>query len=52
MLSYYETVAGSWRYIMTFLDLLEKVTPEDIMVTARQYLVRQNRTVATLVKNE
>lgn len=52
MLSYYETVAGNWRYILTFLDLLEKVTPEDIMTAARQYLVRQNRTVATLVENE
>ncbi len=52
MLSYYETVAGDWRYIMTFLDLLEKITPEDIMRTAQQYLARDNRTVATLVKDE
>ena len=52
MLSYYETVAGNWRYINTFLDLLEKVSPEDVMATAQKYLTRHNRTVATLVKDE
>ena len=52
MLSYYETVAGDWRYITTFLDLLEKVTPEDIMTIAKKYLNRHNRTVAELVKEE
>jgi len=43
MLSYYETVAGDWRYITTFLDLLEKVAPEDVMSAAGKYLTRQNR---------
>ena len=52
MLSYYEIVAGDWRYISTFLDLVEKVTPEDIMAAADTYLTRQNRTVATLVKDK
>jgi len=51
MLSYYETVAGDWRYLTTFLDLLEKVTPEDVMATAERYLTRHNRTVATLVRD-
>ncbi|MBN2397633.1 MAG: insulinase family protein [Deltaproteobacteria bacterium] len=52
MLSYYETVAGDWRYISQFLDLLEKVTPQDVMGAAQKYLTRDNRTVATLVKDE
>lgn len=52
MLSYYETVAGDWRYITTFLDLLERVTPEDVMSTTKRYLTRRNRTVATLVRDE
>jgi predicted Zn-dependent peptidase len=52
MLSYYESVAEDWRYITTFLDLLEKVTPEDVMAIAGKYLTRHNRTVATLVRNE
>ncbi len=52
MLSYYETVAGDWRYISTFLDLVEKVTPQDIMRTVGTYLTRQNRTVATLVTDK
>ena len=52
MLSYYETVAGDWRYITTFLDFLEKVTPEDVMATAKKYLTRRNRTVAKLVSSD
>ncbi|MDD5723590.1 MAG: pitrilysin family protein [Syntrophales bacterium] len=52
MLSYYQTVAGDWRYLVTFLSLLEKVTPEDVMTTAGKYLTRDNRTVATLVKDK
>ncbi len=52
MLSYYEIVVGDWRYITTFLDLLEKVTSEDVMSAAGKYLTRQNRTVATLVKDK
>ncbi len=49
MLSYYETVTGDWRYINNFMDMLQKVTPEDIMAAAEKYLSRDNRTVATLV---
>jgi predicted Zn-dependent peptidase len=52
MLSYYETVAGDWRYISTFLDLVEKVSPEDIMRAADTYLTQENRTVATLMKDK
>ena len=49
MLSYYETVGGDWRYLTKFLELLERVTPADIMTVANKYLNRQNRTVAELV---
>ncbi|MBA7561071.1 putative zinc protease [subsurface metagenome] len=52
MLSYYGAVAGDWRYITTFLDLLERVTPEDVMAAAKKYFEPRNRTVAELVRDE
>jgi predicted Zn-dependent peptidase len=52
MLSYYEAVAGDWQYITKFPDLLERVTPGDIMVAAEQYLEPRNRTVAELVRKQ
>ena len=50
MLSYYQTVVGDWRYIEDQLDIIERITPEDIMKAANKYLVEDNRTVAELVK--
>jgi len=52
MLSYYGAVAGSWQYLLTFQDLLEKVTPEDVMTVAKKYLDPRNRTVAELVRKK
>lgn len=43
-LGYYETV-GSYRYLDTYLDLIAKVSPEDIQRVARGYLVEDARTV-------
>jgi len=51
-LSYYQTVAGDWRYIEEHLKVIEKVTPEDIMEVAKKYLIRKNRTVAQIVQKE
>jgi len=50
MISYYQTVVGDWRYIEDQLDIIERITPEDIMGTASKYLIADNRTVAELVK--
>ncbi|MBI5185602.1 MAG: insulinase family protein [Nitrospinae bacterium] len=49
-LSYFETVAGDWRYLLNHTQEIRKVTPEDIMRVARKYLVKSNRTVGVLVK--
>ncbi len=51
MLSYYETVGGDWRYLTKFLELLEKVTPKDIMMVTKKYFDQRNRTVAELVSS-
>ncbi len=34
------------------LKVIAEITPEDIMRVAEKYLVKENRTVATLVKRE
>ena len=51
-LAYYQTVAGDWKYMMTHIDKIKKITPEDVMNTAKKYLKKSNRTVAVLVKKE
>jgi predicted Zn-dependent peptidase len=51
-LSYYETIAGDFRYITRHIQVVESIKPEDIMKAARTYLVPENRTVATLVRRE
>ncbi|HJU04412.1 MAG TPA: pitrilysin family protein [Nitrospiraceae bacterium] len=49
-LAYYQTVAKDWRYLLTARDRIAAVTPADIQRIASRYLVRSNRTVASLVK--
>ena len=49
-LSYYEILAGDYRYLINHINVIEKITPEDIMRVAKKYLTKENRTVATLVK--
>jgi len=51
-LSYFETIAGDWRYLLNHPKEIRKVTREDIMRVARKYLVKRNRTVAILVKKK
>jgi len=52
-LAYYlgsaQALAHDWTYLYRLRDNLKAVTPEDIMRVAGEYLVEQNRTVATLI---
>jgi predicted Zn-dependent peptidase len=48
-LSYFETLAGDYHYLTTYLDNLSKVTADDIQQAAQKYLTAENRTVATLI---
>jgi len=50
-IGYYE-IAGGWRQIDSYLDGIRKVTREDIRRVARQYLVRDERTVGVLVPTQ
>lgn len=51
-LSYYEAIAGDFRYITRHIQVVESIKPEDIMKAARTYLNAVNRTVATVVRRE
>ena len=51
-LSYYEVIAGDYRYITNHIKYIEKITAQDIMTVAKKYLNAENRTVAELVKKE
>jgi len=48
LLSYFEIVAGDFRYLSKQLEAMEKVTPDDIRRAAAVYFVEKNRTVAVL----
>jgi predicted Zn-dependent peptidase len=52
LLTYYQSVIGDWRYLIDYDREIASVTAEEIMETARRYLVPANCTVATLDKQE
>ncbi len=52
MLSYFELIAGDFRYLVNHLKNIEKITPADIMNTASRYFTEDNKTVAVIVKGE
>ena len=49
-LTYFQTIAGDWRYILNHRRILGTVTPEEIREVARKYLTPENRTVAELLR--
>lgn len=49
-LAFFQTVARDWRYLLKVRDKIASVTPADVQRVAARYLVKPNRTVATLVK--
>lgn len=49
-LTYFEAIAGDWRYVIRHSQVIAKVTPDDIKRVVNQYFTKTNRTVATLVK--
>ncbi|MGA1826499.1 MAG: M16 family metallopeptidase [bacterium] len=48
-LSYFETIAGDWRYLANHPKIISQITKEEIMAAAQHYFKKSNRTVATLV---
>jgi predicted Zn-dependent peptidase len=48
----YEAMRGDWRTLLTDMERMKQVTPEDIMSVAEKYLTEENRTVAWLIETE
>ena len=52
MLSYYEVLLGDYRYISNYLNIIDKVSAEDIQKAVKVYLNKENRTIAVLNHNK
>ncbi|MEJ2200055.1 MAG: pitrilysin family protein [Desulfuromonadaceae bacterium] len=50
MLTYYQSVAGDWRYLVDYDAQVAAITAEEIMTVAKTYFQADNRTVAVLQK--
>lgn len=51
-LTEFEAIAGSWRYLIDHRREIATVTPADIQRVAKKYLVRENRIVGFITKQE
>jgi predicted Zn-dependent peptidase len=52
IISYYEVLLGDYRYFADYLKNIDRVTVEDIQKVAKVYLIKDNRTIATLNKKK
>ena len=52
MLTYYQTVADDWRYVVTYDEVIATLTAEDVMEAAARYFRPENRTVAVLRRGD
>jgi predicted Zn-dependent peptidase len=52
MLSYFEALAGDWRYITRHTEIMESISPGEIMDVAQRYFTERNRTAAILKRPE
>lgn len=49
---FYAAIRGDWRALLTDMERIKQVTPEDIMRVAETYFTEENRTVGWLVETE
>jgi predicted Zn-dependent peptidase len=52
MLTTYQTLTGSWRYLVTYEEKIAGLTTADVQETAKRWLTPQNRTVVILTREE
>lgn len=48
MLTYYQSVAGDWRYLVSYDQKVAQLDADDVMDVARRWLSPDNRTVVSL----
>lgn len=51
-MAYFHVLTGDWRNLFHSINAIDEVTAEDIKRVANQYLVPENRTVASIVTTE
>jgi len=51
-LTFSQIVAGDWRYLFTHLEVLKKITPQEIQEVAQKYFVKNNSTTSVLSKGK
>ena len=51
-LSFFEAIAGDWRYVADHRSQIASITADDVRTVARKYLVPENRTVVYLRRGE
>lgn len=51
-LSYFEALVGDYRYVTNHINVIEKITYQDIISVACKYMIAENRTIAQLVKKK
>ena len=49
-LAYFETVAGSWRYVVNHGVVISRINGNDIVDVAKKYFIDENKTIVELVK--
>ncbi|QQR80315.1 MAG: insulinase family protein [Deltaproteobacteria bacterium] len=47
-LSHFQVIAGSWKYLATYLDKISKFNSDDVKRVAAQYLIQNNETIAEI----
>jgi predicted Zn-dependent peptidase len=50
LLSYYESVVGTWEYLVDYPEVIQKITPQDIQEVAKRYFTKVNSITAVLEK--
>lgn len=52
LLTSYQSLAGDWRYLVTYNQEIDKLTAEDIKAVADKYFTPANRTVVVLKRED
>ena len=50
IISYYQTIAGNWRYAINYTDMIRRVTCNDIQRVIKAYFNKETASVAVLKK--
>lgn len=48
MLTHYEVVTGSWKYLLEYDEVLRTITPDEVKKAVQKWITPENRTVVTL----